>query len=82
MNLSRYLYTGPQSAASLRVGKERTLLDVQLLSGQPVELPPDHEYTLALLTLKHLTPWPAQAAAKPAPTPSALEEKGAKSHGR
>lgn len=82
MNLSRYLYTGPQSAASLRVGKERMLLDVQLLSGQPVELPPDHEYTLALLTLNHLTPWPAQAAAEPAPTPSALEKKGAKSHGR
>lgn len=82
MNLSRYLYDGPQSAAALRVGKDRTLLDVQLLPGQFVELPPDHEYTLVLLALKHLELMPIPAAALPEPVPPILEKKGAKSHGR
>ncbi|MDD0973808.1 hypothetical protein [Pseudomonas fontis] len=56
MTLTRYRYTGPQSAASLRVGPDRKLLDVQLLPGQPVDLPADHEYTQVLLELRHLTP--------------------------
>jgi hypothetical protein len=39
MTLTRYLYSGPQSAASLRVGDTGESLDVQLLPGKPVELP-------------------------------------------
>ena len=59
MNLTRYRYTGPQSAASLNVGDTAEPLDVQLLPDKPVELPADHEYTVVLLALKHLTPLPA-----------------------
>lgn len=70
MTLTRYRYTGPQSCASLRVGESRELLDVQLLPGQPVELPDDHEYTLVLLELKHLVLLPATSA----------EKKGAKAN--
>lgn len=56
MKLTRYLYNGPQSAASLRVGVSRELLEVQLSPGKPVSLPADHEYTLVLLELQHLEP--------------------------
>ncbi|KRP97481.1 hypothetical protein TX25_06140 [Pseudomonas lactis] len=59
MKLTRYIYTGPQSGVTLRVGESRELLDVQLLPGQPVELPADHEYTQVLLELKHLVLLPA-----------------------
>jgi hypothetical protein len=70
MTLTRYLYSGPQSAASLRVGDTGESLDVQLLPGKPVELPANHEYTLVLLALKHLAPLPpntkpAAASQKP-----------------
>ncbi|MGY1949462.1 hypothetical protein [Pseudomonas pergaminensis] len=68
MTLTRYRYNGPQSSASLRVGEARELLDVQLLPGQPVELPADHEYTKVLLELKHLMLLPT------------TEKKGAKAN--
>ncbi|TWC74403.1 hypothetical protein FBY10_10193 [Pseudomonas sp. SJZ103] len=70
MTLTRYRYTGPQSCASLRVGESRELLEVQLLPGQQVELPDDHEYTLVLLELKHLVLLPTTSA----------EKKGAKAN--
>lgn len=60
MKLSKYIYSGPRSSASLRVGKD--LLEVQLNPGKPVELPAEHEYTLVLLQLKHLEPAPADKA--------------------
>ncbi|MGU3349962.1 hypothetical protein [Pseudomonas monsensis] len=63
MKLTRYIYNGPQSAATLRVSDTRELLDVQLLPGKPVELPADHEYTLVLLELKHLVLAPPEAKA-------------------
>lgn len=82
MNLTRYLYTGPQSAACLRVGTSAELLDVQLLPGLPVELPAEHDYTVVLLALKHLRP--LQTAATPvtyaAGSPPPVEKKGAKSN--
>ncbi|WP_025132386.1 hypothetical protein [Pseudomonas sp. PH1b] len=78
MNLTRYIYTGPQSAASLRVGATRQLLEVQLHTGESVELPADHEYTKVLLELKHLQALPVEAKAS---SKSAAETapKGAKS---
>lgn len=86
MKLTEYLYTGPQSGASLRVGSE--LLDVQLLPGKSVELPADHEYTQVLLELKFLGPvakeatvepvLPALPAPKPTATASTEVKKGAK----
>lgn len=60
MNLTRYRYTGPLSAVSLRVGGK--LLDVQLLPGALVNLPDDHDYTKVLLELKHLHLEPAAVA--------------------
>ena len=83
MNLTQYLYTGPQSAAALRVGAERELLDVQLLPGKPVGLPADHEYTQVLLELRHLvllSPVPMD----PEPKVDSLqiaEKKGVKANG-
>lgn len=73
MKLTRYIYNGPQSAATLRVGDARELLDVQLLPGKPVELPADHEYTLVLLELKHLALAPTEA--KPAGKTAAAPQK-------
>ncbi|NMX60199.1 hypothetical protein [Pseudomonas sp. WS 5079] len=65
MKLTEYLYTGPQSGASLRVDGE--LLDVQLQPGKPVELPADHEYTQVLLELKLLVPSAKKVAVETAP---------------
>lgn len=82
MTLTRYRYTGPQSCASLRVGESRELLDVQLLPGQPVELPADHEYTQVLLELKHLVllaPTSTESAPKIDAAPS-VEKKGVKAN--
>ncbi|MBG7114725.1 hypothetical protein GHU20_13575 [Pseudomonas aeruginosa] len=62
MKLSKYVYSGPRSAASLRVDGE--VLDVALVPGGTVELPPDHEYTQTLLVLKHISPAPATKSAK------------------
>jgi len=56
VKLTRYIYKGPQSAATLRVGEQKELLEVQLIPGAEVELPDDHEYVAVLLALKHLTP--------------------------
>jgi len=77
MNLSRYLYKGPQSAVSLRVGEKRELLEVQLSPGKPVKLPADHEYTQVLLELQHLEPLApeAKAAAKVPSTPQTVEKE-------
>lgn len=78
MDLTRYLYTGPQSAVCLRAGEPAQLLDVQLLPGQPVDLPAEHEYTGVLLALKHLVRAPVKTAATPV-VPA--EKKGAKPNG-
>ena len=91
-DLTQYLYTGPQSCASLRVGDGK-LLDVQLLPGKPVDLPADHEYTIVLLALRHLELLPPKVvseavpapvpALEPEPEPAAMpagtEKKGGKS---
>lgn len=82
MNLTRYIYSGPQSAASLRVGEKRELFEAQLLPGKPVELPPDHEYTQVLIALKHLAPAPPiSAPVSPAVTEPSETKKGAKPNG-
>lgn len=77
--LTQYLYTGPQSSASLRVGTDGKLLDVQLLPGKTVELPADHEYTIVLLALKHLVQLPPKVASEavPAPLPAPQPEPAA-----
>lgn len=76
MKLTRYLYLGPNSSASLRVGdgKGVQILDVRLQTNRPVELPADHEYTQVLLTLRHLRPLPEQ----PAAIEPATDKKGGK----
>lgn len=73
MKLTRYIYNGPQSGATLRVGDARELLDVQLQPGKPVDLPAEHEYTLVLLELKHLVLVPTEA--KPAGKTTAAPQK-------
>ena len=54
MKLSKYVYSGPRSAASLRV--EGQVLDVALVPGGTVELPPAHDYTKTLELLGHISP--------------------------
>lgn len=72
MKLTRYLYSGPQSAVSLRVveGKSTEVLDVQLMPGKVVSLPAEHDYTRTLLALKHLE-------AQPAAPKKTADDKGA-----
>lgn len=65
MNLTRYVYLGPQSAVCLRVEGSTDLLDVQLLHNQVVELPAEHEYTRVLLALKHLVLVPTETGHQP-----------------
>lgn len=60
MKLTTYIYKGPHSASTLRVGKE--VLEVRLIPGKPVELPAEHDYTKVLLELQHLEPAPAEKA--------------------
>ena len=74
MKLTRYLYSGPQSAASLRVveGKSAEVLDVQLMPGKVVSLPAEHDYTRTLLALKHLEVQPAASTPK-----KTTDDKGA-----
>lgn len=83
MKLTRYLYKGPQSAATLRLvaesGKSAELLEVQLMPGKPVELPADHDYVLVLLALKHLELLPDDVAESAVvDAPAAQAKKGAK----
>lgn len=52
--MRRYLYSGPDSGASLR--HKGKVLERLLWNGKPVELPEDHPYTRRLLKLGHLTP--------------------------
>jgi hypothetical protein len=82
MRLTRYHYTGPQSGVCLKVGADNPLLDVQLTSGQPVELPADHEYTRVLLALKHLTELPIAHITPTAALAVVADKKGTKTHGR
>lgn len=81
MKLTRYLYKGPQSAATLRVGDKGELLEVQLMPGAPVDLPAEHEYVQVLLELKHLELLPdAEGAQGVPPSTDAVTtaKKGAK----
>ena len=82
MTLTRYRYTGPQSCASLRVGESRELLDVQLIPGQPVELPAEHEYTQVLVELKHLVVLPPTSTESTPKMDAApvVEKKGVKAN--
>lgn len=59
MKLTNYIYHGPHSSATLRVGDEE--LDISLFPDCPVSLPADHDYTQMLLAQKRLTlPSPSQ----------------------
>lgn len=80
MNTQRYLYTGPRSGASLRVDASNELLDVQLIPGQPVELPLAHDFTRVLLALQHLSLEPAAKPTEPLTSPA--DKKEPKTHAR
>jgi len=58
MNMQTYTL----SSASLRVDGQE--MDVLLNPRIPVELPPEHPFTLALLAQKRLTPVPAKPKGK------------------
>jgi hypothetical protein len=81
--MSQYLYTGPDSAVTLRVVDGKGLLedrDVMLWHGKAVELPPNHELVAVLVARGHLAPVPAapQEIDPPAASADAAESKTAK----
>lgn len=80
MELTRYLYKGPKSAATLRVGESRELLDVHLSPGMPAELPPEHEYTRVLLELQHLELLPGATKRAAKATPASLKVEKEQPH--
>jgi hypothetical protein len=63
VKLTKYIYKGPRSSSTLRVGKNQEVLEVHLIPGKPVELPAEHEYTQVLLELQHLEAVPAEKVA-------------------
>lgn len=80
MNTERYLYTGPRSGASLRVGPKNELIDVQLVPDQTVALPAEHDFTRVLLALQHLSLEPAAKPTEPPTSPA--DKKEPKTHAR
>lgn len=80
MNIQHYLYTGPRSGASLRIGPKNELLDVQLVPDQSVELPAEHDFTRVLLALQHLSLKPAAKPTEPLTPP--VDKKEPKTHAR
>lgn len=57
--LTPYHYTGPLSGASLTLGEHT--LDVMLYPNTTVHLPPEHDYTRALIAQGFLQPAPNRA---------------------
>lgn len=74
--MSRFIYTGPNSAVTLKVSDGKGGLkdqDILFWNNQEVELPADHEMVAALQAQGYLKP----VAAAPAPqtAPAAPEPK-------
>lgn len=82
--MSRYLYTGPDSAVTLKVSDGKGNLndqDVLLWNSQEVELPADHDLVRVLVQKGRLTPVPTTPVQveQPATTePTAATEKSGK----
>lgn len=78
--MSRYIYNGPMSAATLKGGTE-----VILMKGRPVELPDDNSWVKSLVAQGLLTRAPApkaapaakSARARPRPAPRVTAETAA-----
>ena len=67
MNQKKYLYSGPNSSATIKVADPKGGLvdqEVILWKGQIVELPVDHAFTAALHSEGMLTAAPERAAEK------------------
>jgi len=73
MKLTNYIYHGPQSGVTLKVGDEE--LDVFLFPNREVQLPADHDYTKALLAQKLLTLAPTLTKAAKSEAKTAKEVK-------
>ncbi|EJM3831569.1 hypothetical protein NOH83_002037 [Salmonella enterica] len=74
--MTTYIYSGPPSGVTLNEnGKQREVL---LWPGKPVELVPDHPYTLTLLALKHLQEADGKTPSRQARTPTATEVNDAR----
>lgn len=87
MSMKTYVYHGPDSGATLDMGKEQPPLEAMLWNGRPVELPSDNLYVRRLVALKRLTevtppPVPVSALAKGASKPAKVADtKGDGSNG-
>lgn len=78
MKLEKYRYKGPLSAVTLNHGGRK--VEVSLVPGKVVELPPEHDYVRALGELGHLIPVPTEPQA--APAPEVTPKKGGKTDAR
>ncbi|MDR2452335.1 MAG: hypothetical protein LBE85_11350 [Candidatus Accumulibacter sp.] len=68
----RYRYSGPNSAATLKIPDGKggfTDQDVLLWHGQEIDLPAEHDYVKVLVSKGHLTPVQATAITEP-PAPA------------
>lgn len=68
--MSRYIYTGPNSAVTLKVSDGKGGVkdhDVLLWNGQEVDLPADHEAVASLVAQGYLKPVAAAPTAQAVP---------------
>lgn len=75
--MSRYIYTGPNSAVTLKVSDGKGGLkdqDVLFWSNQEVELPADHEMVASLVAQGYLKPVAAASIPQAAPVAPAVIE--------
>lgn len=75
--MSRYIYTGPNSAVTLKVSDGKGGLkdhDVLFWNGQEVDLPADHEMVASLVAQGYLKPVAAAPIPQTAPAAPAVIE--------
>ncbi len=75
--MSRYIYTGPNSAVTLKVSDGKGGLkdqDVLFWNGQEVDLPADHEMVASLVAQGYLKPVAAASIPQAAPAAPAVIE--------
>lgn len=78
--MSRYIYTGPNSAVTLKVSDGKGGLkdhDVLFWNGQEVDLPADHEMVASLVAQGYLKPVAAAPIPQTAPAAPAVIESEA-----
>ena len=77
--MSRFRYSGPNSAVTLKAGDGKgatSELNVMLWHGREVELPENHDYVKVLVAKGHLAPVLGATPAASAPAPNPAPDSG------